>query len=59
LAHRPVESFTGRAMCERCAERTRGLAAGILACPGGADVGRAIAVEGWYQRFRARRRARG
>jgi hypothetical protein len=56
MSRRPVESFSGRTICQDCHDRTTGLAAGMLA--GGGDVGNAIAVEGWYRRLRARRRAR-
>jgi hypothetical protein len=58
MARRPVESFTGRAICDDCQARTAGLAAGVVSGTGGADVGNAVAVAGWYRRLRARLRAR-
>ena len=50
-------TVTGRTVCEDCAARLSGLAAGMIVTPDD-PVGGAIATEGWYQRLRRRRKER-
>ena len=57
----PRTTVIGRRVCPACADRTAGLAAGMIAA-GGATKGatpdvtaQAIATEGWFQRLRRRK----
>lgn len=53
LTGAPVESFTGRKICEDCQATLAGAAAGVMA---GGGIGGAISTAGWLRRIKSWRR---
>src|SRR5687768_12667656 len=57
LGRRRTSTVTGREVCEDCAAKISGLAAGVIVNSDDPVTG-AISTEGWYQRLRRRRKQR-